>query len=85
VAGLANPIYGRGFGRGYGRGFGRGYWRRGRGFWWRGSSPDPYYPTTPTATEEKTYLENLIKDFEEEIKALKERIHDLSKEKKENP
>lgn len=86
--GYANPSgsgYGRGFGfgRGRGRGFGRGYWGRGRGFWWRGYSPEPYYQPTPNKDEEKTYLENTIKGLEEEIDAMRERIKELSKEKKE--
>lgn len=87
--GFANPGpgYGRGFGfgRGWGRGFGRGFWRRGRGLWLRGTFPEPYYPPVTNVKEEKTYLENLVKDLEEEIKAIRERIQDLSKEKKESP
>lgn len=82
-SGFANPIYGRGLGRGWGRGFGRGNWGRGRGFWWRGSFPETYYSSTPIVKEEKTYLENMVKDLEEEIKAIRERIQDISKEKKE--
>ena len=91
------PRYGRGFGRGWGRGFGRGFWGRGRGFWRRGYypetyyEPEPYYPPVPQQSqadqikEEKNYLENLVKDLEEEIKAIKERLAELSKEKKESP
>ena len=85
VPGFANLGYGRGFGRGGGRGFGRGYWGRGRGFWWRGTFPEPFNSSTPTVAEEKTYLENMVKDLEEEIKAIKERIQNLSKEKKIHP
>ena len=83
--GFANfgPGYGRGFGRGWGRGFGRGFWGRGRGFWWRGNFPESYYSPPLNTTEEKTYLENMVKNLEEEIKAIRERIQDLSKEKKE--
>ena len=81
--GYANPGYGRGLGRGWGRGFGRGYWGRGRGFWWRGYYLEPYYPTAPNREEEKTYLENMVKGLEEEIDAIRERIQELSKEKKE--
>ena len=89
----ANSGYGRGFGRGWGRGFGRGYWGRGRGFWWRGYR-DPYYwhqpydigsYPQPSKDEEKTYLEEMIKDLEEEIKNIRNRIQELSKEKKESP
>ncbi len=86
-AGYSGPGYGRGFGlgRGRGRGFGRGFWRRGRGLWWRGTFPEPYYFPETNVKEEKTYLENLVKDLEEEIKAIRERIQDISKEKKESP
>ena len=90
IPGYANPRgfgYGRkiGYGRGLGRGFGRGYWGRGRGFWLRGYSPGPYYSPALTREEEKTYLENTVKDLEEEISAIRERIDEISKEKKENP
>ena len=84
--GYADPGYGRGFGRGRGRGFGRGYWGRGRGFWWRGYYPEPYnrsvYPQ-PNKVDEKAYLEDIVKDLEEEIKTLQDRIQELTKEKKE--
>lgn len=71
-------------------GFGRGFRGRGRGFWWRGYR-DPYYkPQTPFGVnprsnkeEEKTYLENLVKDLEEEIKMIKERLYELYEEKNE--
>ncbi len=89
MPGYANPGvgYGRGlgFGRGRGRGFGRGYLGRGRGFWWRGYNPEPFYPPEPTRAEEKTYLEDMVKDLEGEINTIRERIKELSKEKKENP
>ena len=81
--GYANPGYGRGLGRGWGRGFGRRYWGRGRGFWWRGYSPEPYYAPAPSREEEKTYLENTIKGLEEEIKSIRDRLQEISKEKKE--
>jgi len=79
--------YGRGIGlgRSVGRGFGRGYRGRGRGFWWRDYSPEPYYVPAPSIEEEKTYLENTVKGLEEEINAIRERIKELSKEKKVNP
>ena len=89
--GYPNPSYGRGLGRGWGRGFGRGFWRRGRGFWWRGYG-DPYFGShplergmyaQPTREEEKTYLENMIKSLEEEMKMIRERLEELSKAKKE--
>ncbi|MBN1861230.1 MAG: DUF5320 domain-containing protein [Candidatus Thermoplasmatota archaeon] len=92
VPGYANPGSGRGFGfgGGRGRGFGRGYWRRGRGFWGpaRYPYPEPYYPEPylePSRDEEKTYLENMMKGLEEEIKQIRERLQELSKEKKEDP
>ena len=87
------PGLGRGFGRGGGRGVGRGFWRRGRGFWGRGYD-DPYYwpqpyarglPPQPSQNEEKAYLEDLVKGLEEELKAVRERIQELSKERKESP
>jgi len=84
---------GRGFGRGWGRGLRRGYFGRGRGFWHRGYYPDeyyepaPYYPqqveTGSTKEQEKAYLENMVKSLEEELKVIKERLNELSKEKKE--
>ena len=85
--GYMNPGLGfrRGLGRGRGRGFGRGI-----GFWWQGIR-DPYYRPQPNVypqpskDEEKSYLENMVKGLEEELKAIKERIQELSKEKKEAP
>lgn len=79
---------GFGYGRGWGRGFGRGFWWRARGFWRREYYPELYsrdiYPA-PSREEEKTYLENIVKDLEAELKAVKERLQELSKEKKEVP
>ena len=82
IPGYANP--------GFGRGFGRGFWGRGRGFWWRDYS-DPYRPhpnmafyPQPTKDGEKTYLEGMIKNLEEEMKTMKERLQELYKEKKED-
>jgi hypothetical protein len=95
VPGYANssgPGYGRGFGfgRGWGRGFGRGFWGRGRGFWRRGYYPEPYYPIAqyiyePSKEQEKAYLEEMVRGLEEEIKDVRNRIQELSKEKKESP
>ena len=88
MPGYANPGgigYGRGIGFGRGRGFERGYRGRGRGFWWRSYNPEPFYPPEQTRAEEKTYLEDMVKGLEEEISAVRERINELSKEKKENP
>jgi len=72
----------RGFGRGFarGRGFGRGFWRRGY------YGPAPYYGPTqpyvypePTKEEEKTYLEEMVKSMEGELKAIRGRLEELSK------
>ena len=86
--GYANPGFGRGFGRGWGRGFARGYRGRGGGFRWRNYyyDPIPYYPDqypTVSVDEEKKYLETLVKDIEEELNAIRGRIDELSKQKKE--
>lgn len=89
IPGYANPGYGRGFGRGGGQGFGRGFWGRGRGLGWRGIDPypTPYYPETypePSREDEKAYLETILKSLEEEIKIIRERLQELTKEKKED-
>ncbi len=91
VPGYMNPHhgFGRGFGRGWGRGFGRGFRGRGRGFWWKGYyGPTPYgryeFPA-PSREDEKAYLENSIKDLEEELKAIHKRLQELSNEEKETP
>jgi len=89
---------GGGFGRGRGQGFGRGYWGRDRGFWRRGYYPEPYYEPAPyyppyqqqvspgsSREEEKAHLEDIVKGLEDELKAIKERLQELSKEKKETP
>ena len=85
---------GRGYGRAWGRGYGRGFWGRGRGFWRRGDYPEPYYEPAPyyrdtypetSREDEKTHLENIVKDLEGELKAIKERLQELSKEKKDSP
>jgi len=87
MPGYANPA--PGFGRGRGMGFGRG-----RGFRWRAfapfQGPAPYYGQAypaygypqPSPEEEKTYLEALVKSMEGELKEIKERLKELSKEKK---
>jgi len=98
MPGYANsdiPRFGRGFGfgRGMGRGFGRGFWGRGRGFWHRGYYPESYYEQTPrpyyrepytepNPGEEKQYLEQMVKDLDEELKHVKDRLQELSKQKK---
>jgi len=83
--GYTTPGYGKGLNRSWDRGFRRGHWGRGRGFWWRGYNPEPYYPQAQSKEEKKIYLENIVKNLEEEIKDIQERINELSKEKKENP
>jgi hypothetical protein len=88
VPGNENPRYGFGrrLGRGIGRGVGRGYLGRGRRLWWGYPYPDPnynptIYPQTISKEEEKTYLEETIKNLEEEIKSIRKRIGEISKEK----
>ena len=88
MPGYANPIFGRRFGRGFGRGFRRGYFGRGRGFGWRGiyPYPAPYNPEVnqePNIEEEKAYLEDIVKSLEEEMKMIRQRLQELSKENKE--
>ena len=84
-AGYPNPGYTTpGYGRGLGRGARRGFWGRGRGFWCRNYSPEPYYSLAPSREEEKKYLENMIKSLKEEIKSIQGRLQEISKEKKEN-
>ena len=78
--GYENPRYG------LGRGFGRGYWGRGRRFSYGPRYPDFYdnpnmYPQNISKEEEKTYLEDTIKNLEEEIKLIRKRIEEISKEK----
>ena len=83
---------GRGFGRGFG-GRGRGgFWRR----WDPEPYPAPYYEPgpyygpdygapypEPAPEEEKTYLENVVKGLEEELKVVKDRLKGLAKKSKE--
>ena len=87
--GYANFGYGRGLGRGLRRGFARGFRGRGRGFWWRGIYPYPaqynpeMYPE-PNREDEKAYLEDMVKNLENEMKIIQERLKELSKEKKDD-
>ena len=78
---------GKGSGRGWSRGFGRG-----RGFWCREYYPYPYNRPSPyfreiyhepSKEEEKSHLEDMVKGLESELNAIKERLQELSKEKKE--
>jgi hypothetical protein len=50
------------------------------------NNPAPYYPgiyPEPSKEDEKNYLKNLIKDLENEVKAVTNRLQELSKEKQE--
>jgi hypothetical protein len=78
--GYTTPGYGQGYGRGLGRGVGRGFWGRGRRFWYRDYHDIPF--NQPSKEEEKDYLKNLVKNLEDELKAVKDRLQDLTKEKK---
>jgi len=80
--GYTTPGYGQGFGRGRGRGIGRGFWGRGRRFWYRENNDMPINQLS--TEEEKVYLKNLIKNLEDELNAIKDRLQDLTKEKKES-
>ena len=76
--GYVNAGFGRGFGRGQGIGRGRRYYQR---YWMH---PTPFFRgVNPEVNqeEEKSYLKNMIKELEEEIKSLQNRIQELSKEK----
>ena len=79
--GYASPGFGRRSFRGRGRGFGRGFWGRGRGFWSQRPYPEPNYEMSyprPSKDEEKKYLEDMLKNLEEDIKDIKNRIKELS-------
>jgi len=76
--GYFNPGYGRRFNR-WGSNFGRGFRGFGRRFWYR-EGYDISIPQ-PNMDEEKQYLENLVKSLESEIKEIKDRIQEISKEK----
>ena len=93
VPGYMNPWGGRGWGRGFGRGFGRGY---GRGMGWgRGWGPGGAYPgyapgyypqqapayQPPSREDELRMLRDQLKYAEEDMKAMRERIAELGKEK----
>lgn len=90
-AGFSGPGYSnsgstRGFGRGLGRGFGRGFWGR-RMLWREPYYHDSYNPPFPgvfptqNKEQEKTYLEEMVKGLEEEIKDIRGRIKELSEQK----
>ena len=86
--------YGRGGGRGQGRGGGRGMGRgigrgMGRGMGRGPPGPDPsYYEPMPsqgpvTPQDEVSYLEGAAESLEADLKAVKDRIKELKKPKKE--
>jgi len=72
--GFSNFGFGRGRGRGRGFGFARSYYGP-RRMW-----TEPVYPTSNTE-DEKVYLEQMIRDLEAEIKAVREKLKNLSEEK----
>ena len=72
--------YIQGYGRGRGRGFRRGFWGCFRRFWYRDYYDTPFNQLS--TKEEKAYLEKLVKNLEDELKVVKERLQDLAKEKK---
>ena len=77
--------FGGGFGRGYGWGRGRGYGYRWRSFPYYWDNPDQY-PSVPYPQRDKndkTYLENLIKELEGELSSLRDRLKNLTKKKEE--
>ena len=91
--GYMNPGigFGRGFGFGRGRGMSRGF---GRGFGFgRGNYQEPYPADTPyqpapyygvpykqpSKEEEQIYLKDVVKSLEDELKAVRERLAELSK------
>ena len=92
--------FGRGY-WGRGRGFGgRGYYPYPTPDYRAALYYNPYYgrtyplPTSPyygsvypepSKDEEKSYLEDMVKGLEGELKVIKERLQELSKEKKEAP
>ena len=81
--------FGRGGGRGRGRGGGRG-WGRGGGRGWGRGQPGPYPDYVPppvqapvVAQDEVAYLEGAAESLEADLKAVKDRIKELKKPKKE--
>ena len=85
----ARPFGGRGLGRGFRRGFSQGF-GRGSGYRWRMYQPyDEYYQPPPTPSmnpeEDTTYLKQVIKDLEQELTSLKDRLQELGKKKDSTP
>lgn len=90
VPGYANEqVPPMGMGRGFGRGGGRGRGRGGGRGWGRGrQGPYPDYVPPPVqapvvAQDEVAYLEGAAESLEADLKAVKDRIKELKKPKKE--
>jgi len=90
-AGYNSPGFTKGIPRGRGRGLRRRFWVRDRNFWYRSNYPGPYYESklynqvplpVHNQDDEKSYLEGMVKNLEEELKTIQERLQYLSKEKK---
>lgn len=79
--GYSNFRYGRGFRRGAGFGFGRGFHRFGRRLWFNEYDQIPNFQ--PNIEQEKQQLELLAENLEEQLKEVKARLLEISKEKKE--
>ena len=69
---------------GFGRGFGWYRFGRGRGFWRGWPAPyvymppvEAYPPGEASLEEERKYLEDMIRDLEREIGAIRDRIKEL--------
>jgi hypothetical protein len=77
TSGYTTPGYGQGFFRGWSRDIRHGFRGRGWRFCYRDYYDIPY--NQPSKENEKEYLENLVKNLEEELKAIKDRLQDLSK------
>ena len=83
--GFANPVGGRGLGLGMGRGRGFAAGGRGGGFGFRNCYNATGIPTLPswqasamTADQEQEYLKNEMAALENELKATKKRLGELT-------
>ena len=79
--GFAKLGYGFRFGRGRGRGLGRRFWGQDRRLFYRDYHETPF--NQQDREDEKVYLENLVKSLKNELKAVNERLQEITKEKKE--
>jgi len=77
--GYNSPGFTRGYGNGGGFGNGRGFGRmQGRGYGWNNQAY--YAPVAPYAgVSEKTILENEIKAMNDQLKALQNRLNEITK------